>query len=160
MIKKLNFTQKQIEDAMMNAFEIENPSEKKIELLKLRCRIRQKEYYSVGDLESVVNEELNLMDETIMLEEPNKQTSTIIKPKVRMKVASSFCMAIFKKAGISLANFDASRIADAISLMTGFSTDSIRKYIREQTGFLPADNEARTAQSILETLGVHEKLLA
>lgn len=159
-MENLLLTQEQVEQAFQSAVAIENPVEKQKELMKLRCRIRQTTYYNIGDYESIVNEELSLMQETGQLENIEVYRATDPKPKVRMKVASSFCMAIFKKAGISLANFDATRIAEAISLMTGFSTDSIRKYIREQTGFLNTDIEARKAQTVLDMLGVQERLLA
>lgn len=156
-MKNLNFTQKQIEDAVMSAFEIDNPCEKKIELLKLRCRIRQKEYYNVGDLESVVNEELNLMDETGKVE-----TTDIEEPKgkkARMKVTASVIMTLLRRAGVSLKNYDTTRIAKIISFVSGYSENTIRQYLREETSFLPSDSEAVLAQAMLSAIGITEKLI-
>lgn len=132
--------------------------EKKTKLLQLRCRHRQLAYYENDDVEGIINEELQLIDDLDKLTKENPDEAFLPKARARMKVIASTCMAVFRRAGVSLSKTDASRIARLISFLSGYSENTISQYLRNETSFMPDDMEALQAQALLMSIGIKEKL--
>ena len=133
--------------------------EKKTKLLQLRCRHRQLAYYENDDVEGIINEELQLIDDLDKLTQENPDEAFLPKAKARMKVIASTCMAVFRRAGVTLANIDASCIARLIGFLSGYSEDNIRKYLKDEMKFERSDMEAVQAEALLLACGIAEKLV-
>ena len=133
--------------------------EKNIALLEWKCRYRQKAYFDAGDMESVADEELRLIKElkTLTVEIPGD--NFLPRARARMKVIASTFMAIFRRAGVTMANIDAIRIAELISFLSGFSENGIRQYLKNETSFMPNDLEALRAQALLMAVGITDKIV-
>lgn len=129
--------------------------ERKTALIELRCRCLQSTYYEAGDIVNFINEELKLIEELDSL----TKESPGVKAKARMKVIASTCMAVFKRAGVSLANIDATCIARLIGFLSGYSETNIRKYLRDEMKFERSDMEAVQAEALLFAVGITEKLI-
>ena len=132
--------------------------EKKTKLLQLRCRHRQLTYYENGDVEGIINEELQLIDDLDKLTNEAPEETFLPKAKARMKVIASTCMVVFRRAGVSLSKIDAARIARLISFLSGYSENTISQYLRNETSFMPDDLDALQAQALLMSIGIKEKL--
>lgn len=137
----------------------ETMTEKNIALLEWKCRYRQKAYYNAGDMESVVDEELKLIKELKTLTADVPGENFMPRAKARMKVIASMFMAIFRRAGISLANIDTLTVAKVIGFLSGYSENSIRLYLKNETSFLPGDMEAMKAQALLMAMGINDKIV-
>ena len=133
--------------------------EKKTKLLQLRCRHRQLTYYENGDVEGIINEELQLIDDLDKLTSEAPEETFLPKAKARMKVIASTCMAVFRRAGVSFANIDIITAAKLISFLSGYSVTNIRNYLSNETSFLPTDLEAVKAQALLLAMGISEKIV-
>ncbi len=133
----------------------EKSIERKTALIELRCRCLQSTYYEAGDIVNFINEELNLIEELDKLTKESPGT----RAKARMKVIASTCMAVFRRAGVTLANIDASCIARLIGFLSGYSEDNIRKYLKDEMKFERNDMEAVQAEALLLACGIAEKLV-
>ena len=142
-------------DKIMSIQGGEKSIERKTALIELRCRCLQSTYYEAGDIVNFINEELNLIDE---LDKLTKE-SPGARAKARMKVIASTCMAVFRRAGVTLANIDASCIARLIGFLSGYSEDNIRKYLKDEMKFERNDMEAVQAEALLLACGIAEKLV-
>ena len=136
-----------------------NNLERKMALIELRCRCLQSSYYEIGDIVNYINEELRLIEELDRLTMEMPGEHFLPKAKARMKVIASTCMAVFRRAGITMANIDATCIARLIGFMSGYSEDNIRKYIRDEMKFERSDMEAAQAEALLLACGITDKLI-
>lgn len=153
-------TTKQMKRSLDEILRLEDRKEMRIELMKLRCKIRQAAYYEADDYESVINEQLSLlaeMDTMAVASPPDTQQQP--PAKARMKVIASMCMAILRNAGVTLANIDAAKIARIISYVSGYSETNIRQYLKNEVPFAEDDMEAKTAQALLIAVGIKDRLL-
>ena len=132
-----------------------NNLERKMALIELRCRCLQSSYFEKRDIVNFINEELNLIEELDKLTKESPGT----RAKARMKVIASTCMAVFRRAGVTLAKIDASCIARLIGFLSGYSEDNIRKYLRDEMKFERTDMEAVQAEALLLACGIAEKLV-
>lgn len=132
----------------------ETIEEKRLSLIELRCRYRQLAYYKANNIEGIIEEEL------LLIEEFDNQTKELlgVMAKARMKVIASTFMVILRRAGISLANTDATKIARVISFISGYSEHNISRYLKNEVRFAPNDREAMTAQTLLAAIGINDKI--
>ena len=156
-------TTEQIKEKLNEVLKMENDTENKFEkkrqLLQLKCRLRQLAFYEADDMENIIVEELSLIDELDTLTKENPGETFLPKAKARMKVIASTCMAVFRRAGVSMASIDATRIARLISFLSGYSETNIRLYLRDEMTFAPDDLEAAQAEALLMAVGISEKLV-
>lgn len=147
-----------LDEIMATKNDESNKIDRKTALLELRCRCLQSIYYKAGDIVNFINEELKLTEELDKVTKENPGENFLPKAKARMKVITSACMVVLRRAGVSISKTDASRIARFISFLSGYSENTISNYIRSETAFLPDDLEALKAQGLLLAMGIPEKL--
>lgn len=152
----ISLDEKQLNSYLFEYRGIEDLYEREQKMRQLLCWVRQNQFLEEHDYEGVIEEELSYIDSVITDEESR---SRYPRPNAGMKVVTSFMLAIFKKAGIDLSNTDATKMARAINLISGYSSNSVRKYIREETSFPRTNEDAMKAQALLQELGITEKII-
>ena len=150
---------KKLDEVLKMGNDTENKYEKKRQLFELRCRYNQLAYYEADNMAGIIDEELRLIEDLDKLTKENPGEHFLPKARVRMKVIATTCMTVFRRAGVSIANIDATRIAQLISFMSGYSVNSIRQYLRNETTFMPDDLEALQAQALLMAVGINDKIV-
>lgn len=150
---------KSLDEILRMGNDNETKTEKKMALLQLKCRFRQKAYYEANDWESIIEEELRLLDELERLTKEEPGENFLPRARARMKVIASTCMVFFRRAGVSLANIDTLTVAKLIGFLSGYSENSIRLYLKNETSFLPGDMDAMKAQALLMAMGINDKIV-
>lgn len=162
-MEKQKLTAEQIKAKLDAVLKMENDTngkyEKKRQLFELRCRFNQLAYYEAGNIGGIIDEELRLIEDLDQLTKENPGENFLPKAKARMKVVASTCMAVFRRAGVSLANIDTITVARLISFVSGYSETNIRNYLKNETSFMPNDMEAIKAETLLMAMGIREKLV-
>ena len=162
-MEKQKLTTEQIRKKLDEVLKMENDTtckyEKKRQLFELRCRYNQLAYYEADNINGIIDEELRLIEDLDKLTKENPGENFLPKAKARMKVVASTCMAVFRRAGVSLANIDTITVARLISFVSGYSETNIRNYLKNETSFMPTDMEAIKAESLLMAMGIREKLV-